>query len=787
MSLFLLAVCCSISGDVRAVSGAPLAAAHVEARTATSAQTTTTDESGHFSFVAPPGTYRIAASERGYAPVTVSVAADKDVTVAIALEPLDSPKLRQIGHRDGRRPARADLKERFPSVSRSYARRLRRVSATIAIIDALTATLPGTTFARPDGGAGKRRSPSWRCAGPIHPSRYSRSTDSCSTTVTRATSISRGCPRSPPSPAIDVTEGLGPEDTNGSNTFGGAINLLSLRPTKDPHESVIVSRAVPSTGRNRWFNATGTQGRLGYAFALDDQNENGYVDTTVPLYSSANGACAPCAVPLGSSAASHAALGTLTYSFSQNADVTARYFVLGDDRDQSSALSGIDRNDGSPTFGSFVGPGEQTFAQSDARVSGARAVAARRGRTHDRSLDERQFGRDRRRCRFAVRSRSHRPSVQRRPHVAAHVRHVAVRRRRLHALRIALVRRPGFEPVALGQTIDVLYLRGGFEPVAKLRLDAGVFESRYTTFGSNLDGRFGAIYTLDPATSVRFSLGTGFRAPLLIERYKFAYDALPLDANGVFIGQGSPGEHPEHATEYELGISHEFSHRSTLDVSLYRTNLRDPVEIFYPLAAVAAGTCAGNSVATPNPACVSYNGNVGNAVYQGAEFRYSQAFVPQHVLVTARYGLNVAYPKNLNAQFSNPTSAGNLIDDTQFLGIPQQQASLQADYDGGAWHAAAAGFVRGEQQRTQSGAVHGRQRARWPASRLGHRSLGLGDESLQRGRGALHAIRRRNALSRPDAKCCRSGHDRQPPYGRPLHRAGGIPADSHVETMKIIE
>ena len=253
---------------------------------------------------------------------------------------------------------------------------------------------------------------------------------------------------------------------------------------------------------------------------------------------------------------------------------------------------------------------------------------------------------------------------------------------------------PDNEP-SLGQTIDVLYLRGGFEPVRKLRLDGGAFESRYTTFGSNLDGRFGAIYSADPATAIRFSVGTGFRAPLLIERYKFPYDELPLDGNNVFTGQGSPGEHPEHATEYELGASHEFSKNATLDVSIYQTNLRDPVEIFYPLAAVAAGACANNSYAKPDPACVSYNSNVGNAVYQGAELRFSQLFAPAHVLLTGRYGLNVAYPKNLNAQFSNPTSGGNLVDDAQFLGIPQQQASLQADWRNGAWHGAIAGFVRG--------------------------------------------------------------------------------------------
>ena len=687
MSLVLLAVCCSISGDVRGVSGAPLAAAHVEARTATSAQTATTDESGHFSFVAPPGTYKVAASEKGYAPVTVSVAADKDVTVAIALEPLDSPKLRQIGtvSVDGRL---APISGTIPSIT--FVRSDFDALGEDRVVDALQ-QLPGATFSRPDGGAASAISVV-SLRGP-DPSESLLALDGQLLNDGNTGDVDLSRLPTAAFSAIDVTEGLGPEDSNGSNTFGGAIDLISLRPTREAHESASFSGG--SFGRTEsWLNATGTQGKIGYAFALDDQNENGYVNTTVPLYSSSNAACAPCAVPLGSSVASHAALGTLTYSFSQHADITARYFALGDDRDQSSALSGIDRNVGSATFGDFIGPGEQTFAQTlRAYQVRARAPLGAGELTTDLSTSDNSV---------AIEGGAASPYDL--DHIDHRYNGGLTWQRTFATSQFAVGGYTRYESLSfagpdssplLGQTIDVLYLRGGFEPVAKLRLDGGVFESRYTTFGSNLDGRFGAIYSLDPATSVRFSLGTGFRAPLLIERYKFAYDALPLDANGVFIGQGSPDEHPEHATEYELGISHEFSHRSTLDVSLYQTNLRDPVEIFYPLAAGAAGTCAGNSVATPNPACVSYNGNVGNAVYQGAEIRYSQAFVPQHVLVTARYGLNVAYPKNLNAQFSNPTSAGNLIDDTQFLGIPQQQASLQAAYDGGTWHAAAGGFVRG--------------------------------------------------------------------------------------------
>jgi outer membrane receptor protein involved in Fe transport len=697
----LLAVCCMIGGNVHAISGAPLAGARVELA-GTSVAPVTSDARGNFSLVASPGDYRLAVAASGFAPVTVAVKADRDVNVQVALEPLDSPKLRQIGlvTVDGRL---APIRGTIPSVTET--RSDLDLLGDDRIIDGLE-QLPGATFARPDGGAASAITVV-ALRGP-DPSESLLALDGqlLNDGNTGDLDLSR-LPVAAFS-AIDVTEGLGPEDSNGSNTFGGAIDLISLRPTKDPHYAFSLSGG--SFGRSEaWFNATGTQGRLGYATALDDQNEAGYVNETVPLYSTSDPSCAPCATHLGSSVASRAALETLTWSFSQAADVTARLFVLGDNRDQSSALNGIDRNAGDigmPQYDATIGPGNQTFQQvirayqlrgrtplgagelttdlseSDNSVDVTGGSASPYDITH---VDHRYNGgltwqRTFATSQFAVGGYTRYESLD----FFAAPSSTSVPLTPFQA-----------QPI-LGQTIDVFFARGGLQPTAKLRLDGGLFESRYTTFGSNLDGRFGAIYNTDADTALRFSLGTGFRAPLLFERYQFPYSQLTLDGNNVFVGQGSPNEHPEHATEYELGASHQFSKNSTLDVSLYQTNLRDPIEIFYPLAAVATGACKSNSYAAPLPTCVSYQSNVGNAVYQGAEIRLSQRFVPQRLFVTASYGLNVSYPKDLNAQFSNPTSGGNLVDNAQFLGVPQQQGSLEVDWsEGGGWHAATSAVVRG--------------------------------------------------------------------------------------------
>jgi outer membrane receptor protein involved in Fe transport len=698
MHAIVLAMCCLISGNVHAISGQPLSGVRVELR---GGPHTTSDAGGNFALTANPGQYQLAASARGYAPLTVAVDANHDVPIQVALEPLDSPKLRQIGQVtvDGRL---APIVGAIPSAA--LTRSDFGLRGEDRIIDALQ-MLPGVTFARPDGGASSAVSVV-ALRGP-DPSESLLALDGqlLNDGNTGDVDLSR-FPVAAFS-ALDVTEGLGPEDSNGSNTFGGAINLVSLRPTKDPH--VAFSLSDGSFGQTEaWFNGTGTIGRLGYAAALDNQNEAGFVNATAPLYSTSDPTCAPCNTRLGSAVASHLALGTFTWSFAQNTDLTARVFVLGDDRDQSSAINGIDENAGDvsmPQYGQLAGPGNQTFAQViRAYQLRGRSPLGAGELTGDVSVSDNSIDVEggsaspydlvHRDHRYNGALTWQRTFANSQFAVGGYTRYESLEFIAPPASDDTMLS-PGEAQPLLGQTINVLFVRGGFTPTPKLRLDSGIFGSRYTTFGTNIDGRFGAIYTADPRTAIRFSLGTGFRAPLLAERYQYPYSQLTLDGNFVFVGQGSPSEQPEHATEYELGASHEFSRQSTLDVSLYRTNLRDPVEVFYPLAAVAAGTCADNSYAHPIPACVSFQSNVGNAVYTGAEVSFVERFAPQHLFVTARYGLNSAFPKDLNAQFSNPTSGGNLVDNAQFLSVPQQQGSLQLDWSDRGWHSAAAAIFRG--------------------------------------------------------------------------------------------
>ncbi len=176
--------------------------------------------------------------------------------------------------------------------------------------------------------------------------------------------------------------------------------------------------------------------------------------------------------------------------------------------------------------------------------------------------------------------------------------------------------------------------------------------------------------------------------------------------------------------------------------------MRDPIEIYYPEALAVAGACSAQTTTNVIPGCTSYNSNVGNAVYQGVEARFVQHFAQQHLYMTAMYGLNVAYPKDLNANFSNPTSGANLVNNQQFPGIPQQQGSLEFDWAQGRWHAATQAIFRGYNNELSQGPIT------WIDASVGFKLSDENDLMLQGtnlfndAAGTIHAVRRRRSVSR---------------------------------------
>lgn len=713
----LLAVCCLIGGNVHSPSGAPIAHARIVADGPRNVQTAT-DAKGNFGVSVPPGHYTITAIAKGYAPLQADTGeVTADTRVDIALEPSDSPKLRTIGEvrvNGGFALVRNVIPEM--DVSRAQMDALGYTS----VLEGLQA-VPSVVIARPDSGA------------PTAPAVVSlRGPDPSEALVTLDGQVLNDGNTGdldlsqfavPAFNSINVTEGLGPADSEGSNTFGGAVNLVSLRPTLEDHASLAGSLGSYGTSQ-AWFNATGTVGKLGYAFAGDDFAQAGQVDQSVLVYPSNNvvpqncgpahqGNAPPQNCPilthLGSTVNARLGLANLDYSFSQRADLGVRVFTLGNFRDESSALNGIAGNQyqpcdptdptappcpsgfttaRNPVYGEHIGTGDAIFAQSiRAYDVYSRSVLGAGSLLADFYADDNNVD-------FSGGSAAASPYDV--AHLDKRYNEGLSWERTFDTSDFAFGGYARQESLTgagvtgtLSQSINSYFVRGAQQVGRNLRLSAGLYDAWYSTFGNTVNWRAGASYDLGSANVLRASAGTGFRAPLLIERYYFPPVIVngkvapnpglpPPDQNCVVAGQGNPDERPEHATEYEFGYSHLFSSQSLLDVSFYRSNLRDTIENYYPFGACSSQQ--GFAYEIPI--------NIGNAVYQGAEARFKQGFPRQHLSVVLAYGLNVAYPYSLGPNVSNPTSGGSLVAYQQFLGVPQQQGSANLTWADRGWHAA---------------------------------------------------------------------------------------------------
>jgi outer membrane cobalamin receptor len=715
----LVAACCLISGTVRTPSGAPIAQAAVTLRGPATVKTAT-DAKGNFAAQAPPGRYDLTIVAPGFVPVTVNTGlVHVGSRVDVVLEPGDTPKLRTIGQVTVNGGFTLD-RSVIPTMDVSRAQM--DAQGYTQVLEALK-QVPSVVIQHPDSGA--ETAPAVASLRGPDPSEAMVTLDGQQLNDGNTGDIDLSQFAVPAFNAVSVSEGLGPTDAEGSNTFGGAINFESLRPTLDDH--VNLSGSVGSYGTTQsWLNATGTIGKLGYALAGNDYHQSGQVDQyawVVP----ANNLPAYCGPPtktktpncpvyahLGSTTSAQLGLANLDYAFSQRSDLGFRVFTLGDDRDESAALNGIAGNStcvfsgpgpacgfspsrnspnvvANPVFDDHVGLGEANFAQSIRAYdvygraplgSGTfladfyadndnidfeggsvspydvshRDTRYNEGVSWGRTFDESEFA-------FGGYSRQE----------------------SLTGLGI---------PNSLSQSINSYFLRGAQQITRGLRLSGGLYDANYSTFGNTLNWRLGLSQDLGASSVVHASAGTGFRAPLLIERYYFPPVLVngklqpnpnggPEDSNCV-APNGNPSERPEHATEYELGFSHLFSNTSNLDVSIYRSNLRDTIENYYP------GGGARSFCNTPLGFAYVIPVNIGNAVYEGAEARYKQLFPRLNLTATLSYGLNVAYPHALGPFVSNPTSGGTLVADQQFLGVPQQQGSAAFTWARNGWHASTA-------------------------------------------------------------------------------------------------
>jgi outer membrane cobalamin receptor len=672
--------CCGVTGAVRSADGAPLRA-HVHAVGAAVADADT-DMRGSFGFTAPAGAYRVTIVAAGYKVAETDVVVHEGERLDVTLEPLGSGRLREIGRVvvDGR------LAVPHSTVpTREITRLDLDANGYDRVIDAL-ATIPSLAITRPDAGTSSATAVV-----------SMRGPDSSETRIALDGQLLNNAntgdldlasfPSSVLS-GIDVSEGLGPEDARAADTIGGEINLVSLRPTATPQRMVRLSAG--SFGRTAAeINATGRLSRFGYALALGSTHSSGYVhDYPVTLeVPDGSGGTTTVATRIGSATSVATSLVNLTYDLSQRSTLRVRSLSVNSVRDEGAAQTAPAEAAVDAPGSLFVGSGPETSAQSIRATLasltlplGSGTLAISSGLSSNATAVTRTL-----------------------PDAGAFSPYDVSLIDRLATTTAEWTRAVGTTTLALGaqarsetlsspdqfertlhETGTQVWVRAGANVGPRLRAAASVVSAHWSTFGTSTDGRVGLAYDDGHAGTLRFAVGTGFRAPLLGELYTLPVAKLTPDVNCVGAN-GNANERAEHATEYELGYGKRIG-ATTVDATLYRTNLRDPIENFYPLGTTCPLDGMGNPISTV--VAQAFPVNVGSVVYQGGTLRVAHRFGAW--FATAEYGVNAAYPTMLpDVVAANPTSGSNLVVGQQFGSIPLQTFSFGLRYSRNGVHGAA--------------------------------------------------------------------------------------------------
>ena len=671
------AACCIVSGFVHSVDGAPIlkATIAIDGGSAVSVETT---NPGHFTLGVGGGPHRVAVVADGYAAATINnVIFHEGSQLNFELQRLDTNELRNIGRVtvDGRSALSTAT---VPSVV--IRRSFLDDEGLTHVTDALE-QLPSATIARPDSGAPSAVSVV-ALRGP-DPSETLIALDGQVLNNTNTGDLDLSQFPVSPFRSIEVTEGLGPENATAANTIGGEVNLQSLSPTRVHHAMASFSSGTFDS-TSLVANATGIAGRLGYAFAYGNATTQGPVGDRQASFLENGGESSR--LLLNSGVTTRTALENLQWTFSQATDLRIRYFTIANARDESGALNGVLPD------GSFSGPGRAFITQ------GIRALQVS-GRT--------KFGPGSLLATFSSSGTTNTydggPTVS--PYEVSQndrLQTVSLEwQRSIADLALAFGGYSRNETLAISNVVDgvigehseALYARAGWNVTPYVRLLANGYDTRYSTFGASLDGRLGAILAVGARSNVRASVGTGFRAPLLAELYVTPLPELEaglpgsVDANCV-AANGNANERPEHVTTYEFGYSRQVDPATTVDITAYRTNLRNPIELAYPLGSECRGGIAGSAIVGQVIPI-----NISNAVYKGATARIGHRF--GSLSARLEYGINIAYPRALPQTVANPTSGANLVENVQFQGIPIHVATLGVQYRRDGYHADVAATYRG--------------------------------------------------------------------------------------------
>jgi outer membrane cobalamin receptor len=504
--------------------------------------------------------------------------------------------------------------------------------------------------------------------------------------------------------SIELVKGISPSSLVGPDTIDGAINIRTLEPTLATHGMERFSfGSFNSFGET--LEQTGTEGRLGYALSLHDTTTDGEVNG--PIFDASTGTQAT----VGSSVDGKTALGKLRYAFGSNGASYAEFSfhdqsVLRDISAGLSSYAGAPASEpsGEPIVDGFEGSslaahnagygldvrvpvggvGPSGISQSSLLFRHYTSLVSQsvfgpgaetspylyddRDLIGENSLEfDRQFSNGSLTLQYSIRNEN--LTITDTSDDGGDINLESVARYGLDASTATA----GPADTLLTQTQRAAVLRYVYDPTANLHVTAAGYYSDYSIFGHEIDPRFGFVYTPDSRSALRFSVGSTYQAPQLPELYRPA--VLPLPVAGI-ISTGNPDLRPDHATEYDLGLSHVFEsgpHETDASIDVYRVNLRAPASTF-----VQAGTPSNDCVApgTPatasSPTCLlSYAVNAGDGIYQGIEIAAQHRLQP-YVNLRAGFAIRSAYLTAVPPSIQD----GTLVVGQQDAGLPLQKATL---------------------------------------------------------------------------------------------------------------
>lgn len=130
-------------------------------------------------------------------------------------------------------------------------------------------------------------------------------------------------------------------------------------------------------------------------------------------------------------------------------------------------------------------------------------------------------------------------------------------------------------------SITGLFAQATWAPVSPLTLTAALRQDEHSEFGGYTTGRATAAYAASTATTLRGSIGTGFRAPSNYELFD------PFS--------GNPDLEPETSLSWDLGVAHRFAgERGEVSAAIFHLEIDDLIEYvgaFLPPDFACTGPC----------------------------------------------------------------------------------------------------------------------------------------------------------------------------------------------------